>query len=386
MNNTPEEHIEAPSKSGSRDQKRAYGRELAIESLMFAMAEENVERDVAHIECKIIQMPAPDRTPKHIKAVVGAIAAVFILSMMTIGFLRSPSSLQEEQNKFVVVKSIKGEVSFWDSEGKRISGELSNALAPGMRIETGSSSELKLEHEDGSLLTLGSDTQLANQTADNSDSLDGLLLTQGSVSISATPRNEENALVITSPNAIASVIGTEFTLSATQTITKLTVTEGLVRFAPHGETIAPYYIPAGRTAEIQSNTKGDYTVSVDGPPVITSFSLIDVATGRALPDYRVIEDGAEISISSLPQAGVSVRANMIGESNGVRFTGGGPNKISFKNREKEAPYTIAGDSLGIGGSVMPMRVALGEYTIDASLRSKKNKDAPNLTVSFSFVE
>jgi dipeptidyl aminopeptidase/acylaminoacyl peptidase len=102
-------------------------------------------------------------------------------------------------------------------------------------------------------------------------------------------------------------------------------------------------------------------------PTVTSLTLIDAATDKAVPGYEMLADGVTLDLATLPRQ-LTVRANTSPATVGsVRFTLDGR---SVKT-ENTAPYAIAGDRNGT--DYLAWRVpGAGAHTLSATAFSAKN--------------
>ena len=81
----------------------------------------------------------------------------------------------------------------------------------------------------------------------------------------------------------------------------------------------------------------------DGAPIITGFALLDVETGEEITAYDPIPNGAEISLQSLPEKRLAIRADAIGSVKSVRFE---LNDASNSRIENAPPFSLTGDKDG----------------------------------------
>ncbi|MEO0513827.1 MAG: right-handed parallel beta-helix repeat-containing protein [Planctomycetota bacterium] len=93
---------------------------------------------------------------------------------------------------------------------------------------------------------------------------------------------------------------------------------------------------------------------------ISSFSVIEVKTGQPISGYETVTGLVEIPIDDLPTSGISIRANVDGDVESVRFGYNGKANYSIENN---APYAIAGN--GSNNLYEAWEVGEGEHHVSA---------------------
>ena len=74
-------------------------------------------------------------------------------------------------------------------------------------------------------------------------------------------------------------------------------------------------VKAGHIAQITPTTDSLDVIK----PLITSFSLIDIQSGKPLPGYEEITGDTLISRKELPAGGIGIRANISGDTDMVEI-------------------------------------------------------------------
>lgn len=198
-------------------------------------------------------------------------------------------------------------------------------------------------------LTLGDGSTIALAEATWASVADrfgrGLMLDQGSLRIVAQPQRPEQPLIVATPLATVSVIGTQFEVTHRARGTTVTVTEGVVSVtdtAGHTQRLA-----GGAYAEIPAATQ---------PTRLTGFRLVDPTSKQPLTDrILVAEERLDRSQS------VDLEAVASGERPGsVEFLIDG--QRASQQREAIPPFTIAGGFVGDHRAWQP---PVGSFTIEA---------------------
>ncbi|MBA3699995.1 MAG: FecR domain-containing protein [Planctomycetes bacterium] len=147
----------------------------------------------------------------------------------------------------VMLLVLGGVIATWD--GRAVVGHLESTAvvrAPSTPVRAG-------DRVDGSgreyvVLRDGSRIGLSTGTTITVASADRIMLTTGMVLVEAAPRSAA-ALVVETPQALARVLGTRFTVVAVDGRTQLDVDEGLVRFVRRSDN-ATLDVPAAAWAEV----------------------------------------------------------------------------------------------------------------------------------------
>lgn len=114
---------------------------------------------------------------------------------------------------------------------------------------------------------------------------------------------------------------------------------------------------------------------------IDRLTLVNVDTGK---DIQTLTDGAVLDLSKLPTRNLTVRAEIDGAVESIRFDLNGDTSYHVENA---APYALAGDARG--ASYYAWKYSTGNQTLTArafSLDNARGTAGSPLTVSFSIVE
>lgn len=214
-------------------------------------------------------------------------------------------------------------------------------------------------------------------------------------------------LIIWTPKASATVLGTKFRIDAFSTYSSLTVTKGLVGFERHSDRkyikvpaehfavtswdsfVAKSLKPVPKVAKV-AHSKPEH-VKLASPPVldnepkVASFSLVDAETGKVIKGYENIKDGMLINLSKVNAKTFNITANTIPEKvSFVRVSYADPNNKTYSLKEEFHPYSILGDELNRGGEYKKWNLINGSYEIKAQPFQDK-KEGQGLTVKFKVI-
>jgi hypothetical protein len=107
----------------------------------------------------------------------------------------------------------------------------------------------------------------------------------------------------------------------------------------------------------------------DGAPRVINFMLVDTDTGKAVPGFAPLAEGAQLVLAELPPR-LSIRANTQPPSGlQVSFALNG----TELRVEREKPYMLAGDSDGV---LHPFRFTPGEHELTATAMRNKLAGPP----------
>jgi formylglycine-generating enzyme required for sulfatase activity len=214
-----------------------------------------------------------------------------------------------------IVVSIKGEVSIDDpskaSGGTYVDGKYSSEanaqegdiLSPGSQIKVGANSEIILLFSNGTITTLGANTQMTvrkflqkgfeesdKKVADLQEEVSSstllLDLQIGDLVVDVKKLKKESNFEITSPLGVAGIRGTSFSLSASADSTKLSVLTGLVGFASNNK------------KQNQVGTEKGLVSSREKEPVINDLADAQKQS-IAQTVARAKKEAEEISLSTL---------------------------------------------------------------------------------------
>ncbi len=252
-------------------------------------------------------------------------------------------------------------------------------LLSGRGIETSPGDGLAaVRFPDGTLLEAGPGTVLREIFGDPKR----MTLEHGILAVHVKPQPADRPLIVETPQAEARILGTTFKITADRDSTRLEVTEGKVRLTrkADGKSVV---VDAGHHAVV---APGIDLVSRPIPPrpAVVSFTLIDADTGRAVPGFDPIPEGAVIRLSRLPAKRLNIRANLVPDRVGsVRF-GLDENPCWRIEDGRSSPiYSLAGDT---NGRYNAWRPAPGLHTVTATPYADPNAKGEAgipLTLTFS---
>jgi sulfatase modifying factor 1 len=227
-----------------------------------------------------------------------------------------------------IVVSIKGEVSIDDpskaSGGTYVDGKYSSEanaqegdiLSPGSQIKVGANSEIILLFSNGTITTLGANTQMTvrkflqkgfeesdKKVADLQEEVSSstllLDLQIGDLVVDVKKLKKESNFEITSPLGVAGIRGTSFSLSASADSTKLSVLTGLVGFASNNK------------KQNQVGTEKGLVSSREKEPVINDLADAQKQS-IAQTVARAKKEAEEISLSTLrDKLGKSFKTHLV---------------------------------------------------------------------------
>lgn len=327
-----EDHIELPSALSDAESKKEYGRELAFSSLLnecfSASKKEQSNQETATArpteakqppELKIptqTDLPAPEktipfpnRTPYRLRkrallAVAASIAAV------TAWLYLLPDNDASGQNPGLVltVESVKGVVNVAKSgSAESFIPGVGDRILSGDRIVTDNTSRIRLRYPDGTTIQVASSSDLLSRINPAQAPAKSLYLKNGRITVNANKQPIDARMTVLTPSATAEVVGTIFIIKATEDHTELIVNEGIVDLKRNNES-KPMKVAAGLVAHVSAQQEKLEVIR----PVITSFSLIDIKSGKPLPGYEEVMGDTLISYNEVPASGVGVRANISG--------------------------------------------------------------------------
>lgn len=372
-----EDHIEPPSAISDSGLKKEYGRELAFSSLIKGCysAAKNQQHpasktatqpgDIPDLKTaektvgrKIISFPALNNklSRRVLLALAASIAAITAPLWLT---GNQPRPSDQNPQLVLTVDSLKGDVTVIraGSEDPLIPAP-GDLIHSGDRIITGMKSRTRLLYPDGTSIQVRSFTDLLNRINPDNLKAKSLHLQSGRLTVNAQKQPTDARLTIVTPSAIAEVLGTIFIIKATETHTELIVNEGIVDLirtsAPEG-----IKVEAGHVAHVTPELEKLEVVK----PEITSFSLIDIHSGKPLPGYEEIMGDTLISYSELPKTGVGIRANISGLTDMVEIQR--PDHKNFLKKPDSPFETEDPDFIGykaIDSSINPFPVTATPYS------------------------
>lgn len=213
-----------------------------------------------------------------------------------------------------------------------------------------------------------------------------LNLMRGKISADVAP--QKHPMTVISPNAIATVLGTEFSLNVEEGQTRLEVTEGKVKLQPiQGEDTL--FVEANRFGEVNGQSDTSLLSGILQPAVdtavtaITGFSLVD-SEGRVIPGYELLNDEVTVRLSSLKNRFFGIQANFTPG----RYTEGSIDFILSNGKGKRITSRLSNftDTANENDNVISeeWRLTPGRYRLVAqpySLRDKGGDKGESNTIS-----
>lgn len=138
-----------------------------------------------------------------------------------------------------------------------------------------------------------------------------ILLNKGDIICDVDKQPPGKPMTVLTPHAEATVLGTQFLLSAGKESSKLHVNEGAVNFRDK-QTNETFEAKAGwttRISQVSGNKSFRYTVDKN-LIYIKGFTLLNADTSQPFPQFDPIPDGAVISLSELGTANLNILANV----------------------------------------------------------------------------
>ncbi len=172
-------------------------------------------------------------------------------------------------------------------------------IKPGEFLQTVEASTVRLEYVDGTMISVypGSSIRL-EKGAENKR----IHLLVGAIYADVAKQPENKPMVVNTPYAIATVVGTRFSLQVESSRTRLEVEEGEVELASKSEerilfVTAGYHAEAGPGADKDGIVPTEADEQIDYPELrVTAFSLIDAETDQVIPAFDPLPDGAVIDL------------------------------------------------------------------------------------------
>jgi ferric-dicitrate binding protein FerR (iron transport regulator) len=205
-------------------------------------------------------------------------------------------------------------------------GEVGKGVAAGQSIATGHDGYMAVRYPDGSRVELGPDTQVS-KVSDGPAGKAGFL-DSGMIFVDAAKQPAGRPMVLTTAQADATVIGTQFVLAANAGVTRLDVREGRVKLTrlPQGVSsvivTAGHYAVAGGTAELTSRTG----VSLWKAPMAGLQLWLKADTGvklngSAAAAWQDQSPAGNSAVQDRPGAQPLLIANALGGRPALRFDG-----------------------------------------------------------------
>jgi len=180
---------------------------------------------------------------------------------------------------------------------------------------------------------------------------DGLDLARGVATVALRKQHPGDSFRITTPFAVATVVGTDFTVTVTETAAALAVRHGTVAWTTaEGRTL----VSGGESAQWPPTSVAIDSVPASMPPSVPATGMSAGVTGLVLCDaasgatVAVLTAASEqhIDLGRLNSSAVALRAIVQAQVHGVRYTVEGPDVRSNNQLEAIAPFVYPGDTDG----------------------------------------
>lgn len=261
---------------------------------------------------------------------------------------------------------------------------------------------IRLQDEE-TVFILGPDTR-AWLAFEGSSKLIHLAYGQVSADVAKQRAGSQWRVVTTDGEAI--VLGTQLTVTAGGTGTRVAVTAGLVR-ATTRDGRESIETPAGYATELTPTTAVRSKLPPTTPTRLTSFTLVHADTNAPIPGYEQLADGARIDLAALPTRRLNIRANceplLVGAVR-FRLTGADPKgaplslQLAATNGFPNAieifyPHLLAGDpsfeGLPLPNHSNPWTPQPGRYQLTGTPyadRKSAGMRGQSLTIAFEVVD
>jgi hypothetical protein len=199
------------------------------------------------------------------------------------------------------------------------------ALAAGQGLEVEARSSAALKYPDGTRVRLEEATLVRRLEAPGR-----LVVERGSLSAEVMKRGEANAIVFSTPQGDARVLGTKLALAVSPSWTRLEVQEGKVR-------LVGLDVPAGHYAVAAPGVKlAARPLSPAG--TVVGFTLFDAESGDPVPGFDPIPDNAILTLARLPKK-INIRVHTSPAAPGsLRFEIDGMSRV-----ENAPPFEVASE-------------------------------------------
>ncbi|HYG73665.1 MAG TPA: FecR family protein [Planctomycetota bacterium] len=277
-------------------------------------------------------------------------------------------------------------------DGRDISAASGMEILAGDSIRAASSSAL-LHYSDGTDVSVEAGAEVV-VSAPDADAGKRLQLNAGTLRASVAKQNADRPLVIRTPQASVTVLGTRFELALSPGTTRLTVEDGLVgmrrlsdgksalvkagHFAQSTDMVALRIGESAPAAQTALQTKP----VPQGELAITGFHLVNADTGQMLPGFSPLAEGAIIDLSKLPKLSMVVTTEPA-EVGSIVFDVNGKMRARV---EMTPPYALTTN--WDGNHFLPWNPPAGKHTITATPYAGKDgqgKAGRAMTITFTIV-
>ncbi len=209
--------------------------------------------------------------------------------------------------------------------------------------------ELVAVYDDGSSLHTETDTVFSIDPTANKQ----IQLRSGSITFDVTQQPIDEPLIVHTPNASATVVGTRFRLSVTANQTRIDVTEGRVRFQRRADGAsvdvdADHYAVARPGAPLATRRRVEYTEPKPEDFLADTFE----ANGKVLP-YRLFKPRDYDPARPYPLVLFLHGAGERGTDNQKQLSKNGNGSFSFisaKRQQRDPCFFLAPQCTSIGGA------------------------------------
>jgi len=237
-----------------------------------------------------------------------------IIALKIVGSLAAAAAVLVTFHLHRESRQIRGELCLTVVEADGVGQQLrpDAIVRPGQRVHTTPREAVRLAYPDGSEVHVRADSRLLVVDTVRNGNNKCIHLERGLLMVDARPQPDSRPMVLTTPHAVATVLGTQFALRVSQTRTQLRVREGSVQFDRRDST-SPQLVRAG---ELASTTLGAATPARG----VVALYLFDEGEGRVVHDWS----GADQPLDLVIDGAGKVRWR----SNGLAVVG--PAKIQSK--------------------------------------------------------
>ncbi|MBV8879573.1 MAG: FecR domain-containing protein [Planctomycetaceae bacterium] len=231
-------------------------------------------------------------------------------------------------------------------------------LLAGHDLDTGTDGIIVLRLPDATRIDLAPGTQLRGLSGAAEEKR--FTLQRGKISADVAPRAPgARPFVVHTPEAEVAVLGTRFSLSLTPGLTRLDVDRGRVKLSRRSDGVSAE-VPAGQAAVTGPGIRPVARPCPGGAPLIVSFSVVDVDSGKPVAGLDPVPDEAVLVLASLPR--INLRANVLPATTGsVVFGFDGNAAFNLQNGPPYAAY-----AQGDKGRYQAWTLAPGSHTLTAT--------------------
>lgn len=225
-------------------------------------------------------------------------------------------------------------------------------------VDTGADGIIVLRLPDATRVDLGPGSQLRELSGAAAERR--FTLQRGRLSADVAARVPgSRPFVVRTPEAEVAVLGTKFSLALSAGLTRLDVERGRVTLARRSDG-ASVEVPAGHAAAAGPAVRPAARPCPAGAPMIVSFTLIDVDTGKPVAGFDPVPDDAVLTLAVLPR--VNFRANVTpGTVGSIVFGFDGNPTFNLQNGPPFAAY-----AQGDKGRYQAWTLAPGPHTLTAT--------------------